>query len=52
MLVNRANANGKLHERSLTNNAASVRIRLTWPNGRRFAPRVAVLRVCEGRARC
>jgi hypothetical protein len=52
VLVNRANADGKLHERTPANNAASVRLRLTWPDGRRNAPRVAVLRVCEGSERC
>lgn len=52
VLVNRANEDGKLRERTLANNAASVRLRLTWPGGRRSPPRVAVLRVCEARERC
>ena len=52
VLVHRANADGRLRERTLANNAASLRLRLTWPRGRRAAPRIAVLRVCEGRERC
>jgi hypothetical protein len=52
VLVNRANEDGKLRERRLSNNAASARIRLRWPNGRRSAPNVDVLRLCEGSERC
>jgi hypothetical protein len=51
-LVHRANASGRLRERTFVNNAASVLLRLTWPGGRRALPRVDVLRVCEGRERC
>jgi hypothetical protein len=29
-----------------------VLIRLTWPNGRRNAPAVSVLRTCQGAERC
>jgi TolB protein len=52
VLVHRANPTGGLHERTLANNAASIRLRLSWPHGRRSPPSVRVLRVCEGRERC
>jgi hypothetical protein len=51
-LVHRANASGRLQERTFANNAASVLLRLAWPGGPRALPRVDVLRVCEGRERC
>jgi hypothetical protein len=49
VLVNRANPDGLLRERRYDNNAASVRLRLTRPGG---APRVHVVRSCEGSERC
>jgi hypothetical protein len=52
VLVHRVNPNGRLHERTLANNAASVRLRLAWPHGRHAPPSVHVLRVCERRERC
>jgi hypothetical protein len=52
VLVHRADPLGRLRERTRANNDASVRIRLTWPGGRRQAPRVTVLRRCEARERC
>lgn len=48
-LVHRANPTLQLEEIDYTNNAASVRIRLTWRGG---APGVQVLRTCEGSADC
>jgi hypothetical protein len=48
-LVHRANPEQRLEEISYTNNAASLRIRLTWQAG---APRVQTLRRCEGSERC
>ena len=39
----------QLEEIDYTNNAASLRIRLTWSGG---SPRVETLRRCEGSARC
>ncbi|MEX2210140.1 MAG: lysyl oxidase family protein [Gaiellaceae bacterium] len=44
VLVHRANPTGALRELRDDNNAASVRIRLSW---RRGVPSVAVLRTCE-----
>ncbi|MGH3104748.1 MAG: lysyl oxidase family protein, partial [Gaiellaceae bacterium] len=52
VLVHRANPSGRLREGTLANNAASVRLRLSWPYGRRHAPRVRVLRVCGRSERC
>jgi hypothetical protein len=49
VLVNRANPDGLLRERSYDNNAASIRLRLTRPGG---VPQVQVLRSCEGGERC
>jgi hypothetical protein len=49
VLVNRANPDGLLRERRYDNNAASVRLRLTRPDG---TPHVQVLRSCEGSERC
>jgi hypothetical protein len=51
-LVHRANPFGRLRELDYTNNDAAVLIRLTWPNGRRNAPAVSVLRTCQGAERC
>jgi hypothetical protein len=51
-LVHRANASGALRELRLANNAASLLIRIGWPRGRRSAPAISVLRVCEGSERC
>jgi len=49
VLVHRANPEELLEELDYTNNAASLRIRLTW-RGR--MPRVEELRRCEGSERC
>jgi hypothetical protein len=49
VLVHSANASRRIRERTLANNAASVRLRLRWRAG---APAVRVLRVCEGSERC
>jgi len=49
LLVHRVNATMQLEEIDYTNNAASLRIRLTWQGG---APRVETLRRCEGSADC
>ena len=49
ILVHRANPSNRIRERTLANNAASVRLRLRWRGG---APSVRVLRVCEGSERC
>jgi hypothetical protein len=48
-LVHRANAGGRLEELDYSNNAASLRIRLSWSGA---TPRVETLRTCEGSERC
>ena len=52
MLVNRSNPDRKMKESRYDNNAASVLLRLTWPNGRANAPRIEVLARCEDSERC
>jgi hypothetical protein len=52
VLVNRANPEALIHELRYENNAASVRIRLSWPHGRSRAPAVRVLRTCPDSDRC
>ena len=49
VLVHRTNPQGRLEELDYTNNAASLRIRLTWRGG---TPRVETLRTCDGSAVC
>jgi hypothetical protein len=49
VLVHRANPALQLEEIDYTNNAASLRIRLTWIAG---LPRVQTLRTCQGSADC
>lgn len=51
-LVHRANPRRDLRELRYENNNAAILIRLRWPDGRRQAPGVSVLRVCEGSERC
>ena len=51
-LVHRSNPSKRLRELRYGNNAAAVLVRLAWPYGRRAAPRVTVLRTCEGAERC
>jgi hypothetical protein len=48
-LTHRVNAAMQLHELRSENDAASVRLRLTWRNG---TPSVRVLRSCQASARC
>jgi dipeptidyl aminopeptidase/acylaminoacyl peptidase len=48
-LVHRANPEQRLEEINYANNAASLRIRLTWRAG---VPHVETLRRCEGSERC
>jgi hypothetical protein len=52
VLVHRVNASRRIHELRYDNNAASVRIRIGWPDGRRRAPSVRVLRSCPSSERC
>jgi hypothetical protein len=52
VLVHRANPSRRLRETRYSNNAASVRLRLTWPAGADAPPKVAVLRNCGASERC
>lgn len=52
VLVHRVNAARRLHELDYENNAASLLVRLTWPNGRSRVPGIQVLSECERRANC
>lgn len=52
VLVHRANPDRTMRESRYSNDAASLLLRLTWPQGRRAAPSVAVLRRCEASERC
>ncbi len=52
VLVHRANPTRTLRESRYANDAASVRIRLTWPAGRKALPRVTVLRRCPASELC
>jgi hypothetical protein len=52
VLVHRVNSQRTMRELRYSNDAASVLLRLTWPNGMSSAPRVSVLRRCEGTERC
>jgi hypothetical protein len=49
VLVHRANPDGLLEELDYTNNAASLRIRISWVNG---VPKVQTLRTCQASADC
>ncbi len=51
-LAHRANEARRLRERRYDNNAASVRLRLSWPNGPSERPRAELLERCPGSARC
>jgi len=49
VLAHRANEDERLEELDYGNNAASLRIRLTWSGG---VPSVETLRTCPGTDRC
>jgi WD40 repeat protein/lysyl oxidase len=51
-VVHRANPVRMVRELVYSNDTASVRVRLTWPAGRKAPPRVTVLRHCEASERC
>jgi hypothetical protein len=51
LLVNRVNPFLRFRELRYDNDAASLAIRLGWPDGRTGPPRIEVLRACRG-ARC
>ena len=52
VLVNRANPNMAIRELRYENNAASVALRIAWPNGRRRPPAVWLLDICPDSGRC
>jgi len=52
VLVHRASPNLLIRELRYENNAASVRIRLSWPRGRSKEPAVRVLERCPATERC
>ena len=52
VIVHRANPERTTKELRYDNNAASVLIRLSWPNGMGSLPRVTVLKRCETRESC
>jgi hypothetical protein len=52
VLVHRVNVGRVLAESRYANNAASVLLRITWPNGRLDVPRLKVLARCAQVARC
>jgi len=52
VLVNKANPELLMRELRYENNAASLRIRVTWPRGSRRTPDVKVLATCPDSARC
>jgi hypothetical protein len=52
VLVHRANKSLLVHELRYENNAASLRIRLRWPHGRRSAPTFEIVRTCPDSDRC
>jgi hypothetical protein len=52
VLVHRVNVGRVLAESRYSNNAASVLIRITWPNGKQSLPKLTVLRLCAQTARC
>jgi hypothetical protein len=49
LLVHRANADGRLREKTRANNTASVLFKLRW---RHHAPQATILRACPGAVRC
>ncbi|HEU6445927.1 MAG TPA: lysyl oxidase family protein [Gaiellaceae bacterium] len=52
VLVNRANPSAEIRELRYENNAASVAVRVAWPNGRRRPPAVRILATCPDSERC
>ena len=52
VLVNRASPELLMRELRYENNAASLRIRLTWPAGQTRAPNVKILATCPDSVRC
>src|SRR5439155_7876403 len=45
-------ADGKLHESDYTNDAASLRIRIDWPDGTDHKPALQILGTCPDTATC
>jgi hypothetical protein len=52
LLVHRANPQRTMRELAYANDAASILLQLSWPNGASSTPRISVLRRCEASERC
>jgi hypothetical protein len=52
LLIHRANRRYLFRELRYENNAASLLLRISWPNGRRRPPAVRILRTCPNSERC
>jgi hypothetical protein len=52
VLVHRASPNLLVRELRYENNAASIRMRLTWPRGRKKPPAIRILARCPATERC
>jgi hypothetical protein len=52
VLVNRANPELRMRELRYENNAASLRVRITWPRGPRRTPDVKILATCPSSEYC
>ena len=52
VLVHRVNPDRTMRELRYSNDAASVLLRLSWPNGTSSAPRLSQLRRCEASEHC
>jgi hypothetical protein len=52
ILVHRANRSFLFRELRYENNAASLRIRIRWPNGRSRRPSIRILKTCPDSDRC
>ena len=46
MIVHRVNANRDLRESDYSDNASSLALDLSWPNGRKAPPRIDVVARC------
>jgi hypothetical protein len=51
-LVHRVNVANRIQEGAAENNASSLHVRLSWPNGTSRKPRIRVLATCPGRPTC
>lgn len=51
-LVHRANPSRTLLESNYNNNASSLKLKVTWPNGGARPPKVAILAACTNTVKC